>query len=43
MSIIYLMGIITDHFKSTNRPMMRLNEFDDVDDLNDYLNDQNRP
>ena len=39
MSIMALMRIIKDHLKSINRPMIRLNEFDYLDDC---FNDLNR-
>ena len=45
MSIMDLTEIIKDHFKSINRPMMRLNEFNEFDDLGNldsYFNDLNR-
>ena len=38
-------GFYGDHLKSLNRPMMRfndLNDFADLYDLDDYLNDLNR-
>ena len=41
MSIMTLMGIIKDHLKSINRPVIIINEFDDLDEINDYLNDLN--
>ena len=44
MSRIDLMGIIKDYLNSINCPMMKVNEFnkfDYLDDLNGYLNNLN--
>ena len=44
MSVMDFIGIIKDHLKSINCPMMRLNEynkFDDLDSLYNFSNDIN--
>ena len=36
-----LIGIIKDYLKSINLPVIIINEFNDFNDLDDYLNDIN--